>query len=263
MSKLMQIDLAKMVRRSNRIKQTVYFSCVICDNRSDLKNAAVPGHGICEDIARDQLRKIGAARCPAKRAPGRGDEQDQINQRDGKIVEVEPGVPLEDRSDREKEMVARAQNRPVRNGEVLPRDKGEGERTDRAQRLSHEHDILARKAIGDVAGGKRQRHHRQRDHQPDKSQRRGRMGARVHFPFDRDDEHQPADDGNQIARGVKSEGLKTKRRVGIMFSRRALERSFGGGRALSARGFVGGLRRVRFFVRHCVGTRLRSHTRRR
>ena len=105
-------------------------------------------------------------------------------------------------------------------------------------------------AVGDVAGRQREKHHRQRDHQPDKSQRRGRMRARINFPFHRDHEHQASDDGNQITRCVESEGRKTKGRVGIMFSAGPLERAFSGSRALGPRGLVWRLRLVWFAVRH-------------
>src|SRR5947207_7657065 len=51
------------------------------DDGTDLKDAAVPGNGVRENIARDELRKIGAARGPTKSATRRGDEQDRSEER--------------------------------------------------------------------------------------------------------------------------------------------------------------------------------------
>ena len=53
-------------------------------------------------------------------------------------------------------------------------------------------------------------------HQTDKTQRSGRMRARVNFPFDRHSEHLSADDREQIPRHVEIERAKTKCRVGIV-----------------------------------------------
>src|SRR2546423_11933050 len=85
------------------------------DDRADLKDAAVPGNGVRENIARDELRKVGAARRPTKSAARRGDEQDQINQRDREIVEMEiGGVALENRGDGKQETISGPQKSPVR-----------------------------------------------------------------------------------------------------------------------------------------------------
>src|SRR5437773_2068440 len=101
-----------------------------------------------------------------------------------------------------------------------------------------------------MAGEERERDNRKRYHQPDQSQRRGGMGARVDFPFDRDHQHQATYDGNQIARGVESEGWKAKGGVGVVFSDWSFEGPFGRRWAIGPRGVVWRKRCVSFAVRH-------------
>ena len=222
------------------------------DDRTDLKDAAVPGHRVRERVARHQLRKIRTARGPPERPGGRRAEQDQINQRDGKIVEMEIGVALEDGSDGIEKMISALQEAPVWNREVLPGNVGQRHGANRAQRLRHEHDPFSRKAICDMAGRQREQHDRQRDHQPDEPERRGRMRARIHFPLHRHHEHQAANDGDEISRGVETEISKTKRRIGIMFSARPQERALGRGGTIRPRGLVGRNGRVLFAVWHLL-----------
>src|SRR4029077_9864770 len=75
------------------------------EHATDLKDAAVPSNGIGEGLARDQSRKERAPGRPAESTDRGRDQHDQINQRQGEIVEVKRRVPLEDSRDQAQQII--------------------------------------------------------------------------------------------------------------------------------------------------------------
>src|SRR5947209_12943859 len=118
---------------------------------SDLEDAAIPGDGVREDVARNELWKVRAPRCPTESAASRRDEEDQVDQRDRKIVKVKISVAFEDCRDGKKETVPRPEQAPVWNREVMPGNECQREGADRAERLADEHDPFPRESISNMA----------------------------------------------------------------------------------------------------------------
>src|SRR3954465_1977198 len=122
-------------------------------------------------------------------------------------------------------MVSRPENSPVWNPQVIQRNEGERERTNGAEGLADEHDSFSREAIGNMSGRQGEQYDGQRDNKTHETERGGRMGALVHFPFDRHDEHEAADDGNQVSRSIKREPSIAERRIRIVLRRLLAERA--------------------------------------
>ena len=62
------------------------------DDGTDLENAVVPGHRVRERVARDERWKKRAARRPGKRARNRAQKEQQIDQRNGSVIEVKSAL---------------------------------------------------------------------------------------------------------------------------------------------------------------------------
>src|SRR5205807_6172892 len=94
------------------------------NHRSNLKNAIVPGDGVRKRVPRHQRWKERTARRPRKSPRHAADKKEQINDRDRSIVEMESTLmPFEHIRDRTESVITRAQDRHLRDGEMLPGNK--------------------------------------------------------------------------------------------------------------------------------------------
>ena len=94
------------------------------NHRSDLKNAIVPGNCVRKRVARYQCWKKGTPRRPGKRPRRPADKKEQINDWNRSVVEMESTLmAFEHIRDRTQSVITRAQDRHLRNGEMLPGNK--------------------------------------------------------------------------------------------------------------------------------------------
>ncbi len=119
------------------------------NNRTDLKHAVVPGYGVGKRIAGNQRWKKRAPRRPRECSRNGTEEKQEINQRNRSVIEMERLVVfLENCSDRAQATIARAQDRQLRDGEMLPGDEREQCRRDRAEDLRNKNDMFAADPVG-------------------------------------------------------------------------------------------------------------------
>ena len=148
---------------------------------------------------------------------------------------------FKDTGDRAQSVIARPQDRHLRDGEMLPGNQCQQRRRNRTENLRDENNVFATDAIGQMSGRQRKTDDWNREYEPDQPERSRRMRAPVNFPFHRDCEHLSADDRQQISSREKTKPARTERGIRIMSRRRRNDhaRNF---RSLTDRRFV--------FVRH-------------
>src|SRR5439155_4819889 len=148
---------------------------------------------------------------------------------------------FKDTGDRVQSVIARPQDRHLRDGEMLPGNQCQQRRRNRTENLRDENNVFATDAIGQMSGRQRKTDDWNREYEPDQPERSRRMRAPVNFPFHRDCEHLSTADRQQISSREKTKPARAERGIRIMSRRRRNDhaRNF---RSLTDRRFV--------FVRH-------------
>ena len=103
-------------------------------------------------------------------------------------------MTLEDSSDRRQRVIAAAQYRKLRNGEMPPGNEREPYGRECAENLRDQNNSFSTESIRQMAGRQRQGNDRHCDDQPDQTKSGRRMRARVKLPFHCHRQHQTASD---------------------------------------------------------------------
>src|SRR3979411_661862 len=129
-------------------------------------------------------------------------------------------LSLEDGRNGSERMIARAQDRNLRDGETCPGNKRQQRRCNRTENLCDQNDVLAANPVRQMSRRQRKPNDRNCEDEPNQAERRRGMGAPINLPFDRDREHLPAEDRQQIAGGEKAKSARAERRIRITSLRR-------------------------------------------
>src|SRR5438067_11817774 len=109
---------------------------------------------------------------------------DEWNRR---VVEMECLLMLfKDTGDRAQSVIARPQDRHLRDGEMVPGNQCQQRRRNRTENLRDENNVFATDEIGQMFGGQRKTDDWNREYDPDQLERISRMSSSVTLPFDLD-----------------------------------------------------------------------------